>query len=243
MSIMIKFLLFIAGVILATSCTSQIQQQSSRKGFLTMQELPNAVKFLPAPPKSGAAYDEDVKYYEWGKEQRKDPKISANCLRQDTMDVTTIFNEALGFKLLSYQNKEILDLVSWAVKDARKVSNPAKEYYKRLKPFQVFHEASLKDNAKSAMSSSTFAYPSGHAVRSWTYAFVLADVAPEYTKVLNKCADDYSMGRVIMGRHWKTDIDAGKMVAAKVYEKLKKSPAYQAQLKLAREQYKTVQKQ
>lgn len=238
-----KFLLFIAGVILATSCTSQIQQQSSRKGFLTMQELPNAVKFLPAPPKSGAAYDEDVKYYEWGKEQRKDPKISANCLRQDTMDVTTIFNEALGFKLLSYQNKEILDLVSWAVKDARKVSNPAKEYYKRLKPFQVFHEASLKDNAKSAMSSSTFAYPSGHAVRSWTYAFVLADVAPEYTKVLNKCADDYSMGRVIMGRHWKTDIDAGKMVAAKVYEKLKKSPAYQAQLKLAREQYKTVQKQ
>ncbi len=238
-----KFLLFIAGVILATSCTSQIQQQSSRKGFLTMQELPNAVKFLPAPPKSGAAYDEDVKYYEWGKEQRKDPKVSANCLRQDTMDVTTIFNEALGFKLLSYQNKEILDLVSWAVKDARKVSNPAKEYYKRLKPFQVFHEASLKDNAKSAMSSSTFAYPSGHAVRSWTYAFVLADVAPEYTKVLNKCADDYSMGRVIMGRHWKTDIDAGKMVAAKVYEKLKKSPAYQAQLKLAREQYKTVQKQ
>lgn len=238
-----KFLLFIAGVILATSCTSQIQQQSSRKGFLTMQELPNAVKFLPAPPKSGAAYDEDVKYYEWGKEQRKDPKVSANCLRQDTMDVTTIFNEALGFKLLSYQNKEILDLVSWAVKDARKVSNPAKEYYKRLKPFQVFHEASLKDNAKSAVSSSTFAYPSGHAVRSWTYAFVLADVAPEYTKVLNKCADDYSMGRVIMGRHWKTDIDAGKMVAAKVYEKLKKSPAYQAQLKLAREQYKTVQKQ
>ena len=238
-----KFLLFIAGVILATSCTSQIQQQSSRKGFLIMQELPNAVKFLPAPPKSGAAFDEDVKYYEWGKEQRKDPKISANCLRQDTMDVTTIFNEALGFKLLSYQNKEILDLVSWAVKDARKVSNPAKEYYKRLKPFQVFHEASLKDNAKSAVSSSTFAYPSGHAVRSWTYAFVLADVAPEYTKVLNKCADDYSMGRVIMGRHWKTDIDAGKMVAAKVYEKLKKSPAYQAQLKLAREQYKTVQKQ
>ena len=191
-----KFLLFIAGVILATSCTSQIQY-NSKKGFLTMEELPNAVKFLPAPPKSGAAYDEDVKYYEWGKEQRKDPKISANCLRQDT----TIFNEALSFKLLSYQNKEILDLVSWAVKDARKVSNPAKEYYKRLKPFQVFHEASLKDNAKSAMSSSTFAYPSGHAVRSWTYAFVLADVAPEYTKVLNKCADDYSMGRVIMGRH------------------------------------------
>ena len=193
-----KILFLIAGIILATSCTTQIQQKS-RKGFLTMEELPNAIKFLPAPPTSGAAYDEDVKYYEWGKEQRKDPKVSELCLRQDTMDVTTIFNDALGFKLLSYENKEILDLVSWAVKDARKVSGPAKEYYKRLKPFQVFHEASLKDNAKSAVSSSTFAYPSGHAVRSWTYAFVLADVAPEYTNVLNKCADDYSMGRVIMG--------------------------------------------
>lgn len=236
-----KVLFLIAGVILATSCTPRIQQ-SSRKGFLTMKELPNAIKFLPAPPTSGAAYDEDVKYYEWGKEQRKDPKVSEKCLKQDTMDVTTIFNEALGFKLLCYQNKEILNLASWAVKDARKVSNPAKDYYKRLKPFQVFHEASLKDDAEKAVSSSTFAYPSGHAVRSWTYAFVLADVAPEYTDVLNKCANDYSMGRVIMGRHWKTDIDAGKMVAAKVYEQLKKSPAYQAQLKLAREQYKTVQK-
>lgn len=236
-----KILFLIAGVILAMSCTSQIQQ-NNRKGFLTMDELPNAIDFLPAPPTSGAAYDEDVKYYEWGKEQRKDSTVCERCLKQDTMDLTVIFNEALGFKLLCYENKDILDLVSWSVKDARKVSNPAKEYFKRLKPFQVFHEASLKDDAKKAVSSSTFAYPSGHAVRSWTYAYVLADVAPEYTDILNKCADDYSMGRVIMGRHWKTDIDAGKMVAAKVYEKLKASPAYQAKLKLAREQYKTVQK-
>lgn len=227
---------------LAISCTAQMKHDS-RKGFLTIDELPDAVKFLPVPPTSGAAYDEDVKAYEWGKEQRKDPKIAEKCLRQDTMDVAVIFNEALGFKLLTYENREILNLVLWAVKDARKVSNPAKEYYKRLKPFQIFHEASLKDDAKKAVSSSTFAYPSGHAVRSWTYALVLADVAPEYTEILNKCADDYSISRVIMGRHWKTDIDAGKMVAEKVHEQLLKSPAYQAQLEKARQQYKMVKKQ
>lgn len=37
-----KVLFLIAGVVLATSCTPRIQQ-SSRKGFLTMEELPNAI--------------------------------------------------------------------------------------------------------------------------------------------------------------------------------------------------------
>jgi hypothetical protein len=45
-----------------------------------------------------------------------------------------------------------------------------------------------------------------------------------------------------MGRHWQSDIDAGKLLSEKVFEKLKQSPAYQEQLKLAREQYKAMEK-
>ena len=213
-----KVLFFLTTAVFATACSQTYQYKD---GFLMIRELPNAIKFLPAPPESGPDYDKDVQAYEWG---------------------NTVFNEAVGFKLLSFDYHEIMGLLAGSVKDAQRVSKPAKEYYKRMKPFQVFNEPSLKKNSEKAVSSSTYAYPSGHAVRSWMYAYVLADVAPEYKDSLYKCAEDYSKCRVIMGRHWQTDIDAGKMVSTKVYEKLKKSPSYQAQLKLAREEYKTIKK-
>ena len=235
-----KVLFFLATVMLATSCSQA--QHSKKSGFLTKEELPDAIKFLPEPPKSGPEYDKDVEAYELGKKKRQDPKVRDHCLHQDTTDINIVFNEAVGFKLLSKKNKEIKSLVSGAVKDVRKISEPAREHYKRQKPFIVFHEPSLKLDAESAVSTSKYAYPSGHAVRSWMYAFVLADVAPEYKEKLYACAQDYSDCRVIMGRHWQTDIDAGKLLSEKVFEKLKQSPAYQEQLKLAREQYKAMEK-
>lgn len=235
-----KLLFLLATAIVASACTSQAHRRID--GFLTYEELPNAIKFLPEPPESGPAYEADVKAYEMGKKLREDPKVRDHCLHQDTTDMNIVFNEALGFNMLNFDNHEIMGLLAGAVKDAHKVSKPVKEYYKRMKPFQVFNEPSLKKNSEKAVSSSTYAYPSGHAVRSWMYAFVLTDVAPEYKDSLYKCAQDYSDCRVIMGRHWQTDIDAGKMLSEKVYEKLKESSAYQAQLKLAREEYKTIKK-
>lgn len=234
-----KVMLFMVAAVLAASCSQAYQYKD---GFLMIRELPNAIKFLSAPPESGPEYDKDVQAYEWGKQLRQDPKVRDHCLHQDTTDMNTVFNEALGFKLLSFDYHDIMGLLAGSVKDAQRVSKPAKEYYKRMKPFQVFNEPSLKKNSEKAVSSSTYAYPSGHAVRSWMYAFVLADVAPEYKDSLYKCAEDYSKCRVIMGRHWQTDIDAGKMVSTKVYEKLKNAPAYQEQLKLAREEYKKIKK-
>ena len=236
-----KLQYFLFAAVLAASC-SQAQHRYN-EGFLALRDLPNAVKFLPAPPVSGPEYDKDVEAYELGKKLREDPKVRDHCIHQDTTDMNTVFNEALGFKLLQIENHEIMYLLAGAIRDVRKVSKPAKEYYKRAKPFEVFHEASLKLKADKAMSSSTYAYPSGHAVRSWMYAYVLADVAPEYKDSLNKCAEDYSKCRVIMGRHWQTDIDAGKLLSTKVYEKLKQSPAYQAQVKLAREEYEAIKNQ
>lgn len=234
-----KVLFVLITAILVTACAEAYQPKD---GILRMKELPNAIEFLPAPPVSGPDYDKDVKSYEEGKKLREDPKVRDHCLHLDTLDMNTLFNEALGFELLSFDDHEIMILLSGAVKDAHRVTKPVKEYYKRLKPFQVFNEPSLKRNLKSAMSSSTYAYPSGHAVRVWMYAFVLADVAPEYTDAFNKCAQDFSDCRVIMGRHWQSDIDAGKMLSEKVYEKIKQSPVYQRQLKLAREEYKTIKK-
>jgi len=234
-----KLLFFLTVAVFAASCSQAYQVKD---GFLPIRDLPNAIKFLPAPPVSGPEYDKDVQAYELGKKLREDPKVRDHCLHLDTIELNAVFNEALGFELLTFDHHEIMTLLSGAVKDAHRVSKPVKEHYKRPKPFQVFNEASLKKNAEKAFNSSTYAYPSGHAVRSWMYAFVLADVAPELKDSLYKCAEDYSYCRVLMGRHWQTDIDAGKMLSEKVHEKLQQSSAYQEQVKLAREEYEKIKK-
>ena len=45
--------------------------------YCGVDELPDLIKCLPAPPEPGSAdFARDVARYEWGKEQRKDPEAS-----------------------------------------------------------------------------------------------------------------------------------------------------------------------
>ena len=53
-----------------------------------------------------------------------------------------------------------------------------------------------------------------------------------------KCAEQYASYMVIMGRHWKSDIDAGKTLAITVFSKEIVTPEYQQQLLKAKGEYK-----
>jgi acid phosphatase (class A) len=69
-------------------------------------------------------------------------------------------------------------------------------------------------------------------------ALVLGNIAPEHSEALMKCAEQYANYRVIMGRHWKSDIDAGKTLAITVFSKEIVTPEYQQQLLKAKGGYK-----
>ena len=151
------------------------------------------------------------------------------------------FSKAMGIKLSKKKTPEILKLVMTASEDAHIAADEAQAYFKRTKPFVLFHEQSMKgpghvDTFKDKQNS----YPSGHATRGWAYALVLSDVAPDNAEALNKCASDFAMDRAIMGRHWMSDIEAGKTLATAVITKVRDTVDYQKQLVKACAEYEAI---
>ena len=53
-------------------------------------------------------------------------------------------------------------------------------------------------------------------------------------------ARQFALNRVIMGRHWKSDIDAGLMLAAALFSDISTCEAYQKQLIKAKAEYESI---
>jgi acid phosphatase (class A) len=79
----------------------------------------------------------------------------------------------------------------------------------------------------------TDAYPSGHAVLSKLFALILSDAFPEKREQLDSRSIEIGRHRVLSGMHHPSDVDAGRQAAQVIYDKLKQSAGYQADLGLA----------
>ena len=233
----LTLLLFALGIM--TSAEAQNKQKV--ESFLTDDEVPDGVFFLPGPPVEGSPeYDNDISYYIWGKEQRNTPAGKQAAIDEDSW-TSTAFSPAVGFTIDPKETPEIFKLVEGARKDANDTNKRIKSYYKRQRPFAHFNEPSLVVKNDEA-ERNTYSYPSSHSVRGWVYAMTLALCVPDSTEALMLRARQYALYRVICGRHYKSDIDASQTVASAVFCKLVANKAFQKQLKKARKEYRRIQK-
>lgn len=73
-------------------------------------------------------------------------------------------------------------------------------------------------------------YPSGHTMRAFVWAGLLAEVFPEQRAELRAHAELIAWSRVIGGVHYPSDITAGRMLGERLVAELLKSPALRADL-------------
>jgi len=105
--------------------------------------------------------------------------------------------------------------------DAAAVTDNAKDYYKRPRPYVV--DPSLA-NGKLEKS---FSYPSGHSTESMVLALVLADLFPDKQDAIIAEARTIGWHRVEIARHYPTDIYAGRVLARAIVRQMKKSDSFQ----------------
>jgi acid phosphatase (class A) len=105
--------------------------------------------------------------------------------------------------------------------DAAAVTDNAKDYYKRPRPFMTDHAL---ENGKLEKS---FSYPSGHGTESMVLALVLADLFPDKQDGIIAVSRGISWRRVEIARHYPTDIFAGRVLARAIVREMKKSPDFQ----------------
>ncbi len=80
----------------------------------------------------------------------------------------------------------------------------------------------------------SFSYPSGHTMAAFLLAHAVAQMVPEKSQEIMARAQEFAEHRMVCAVHYRTDVDAGKLVALQMYGYMLSSPVYQKDMAAAR---------
>ena len=89
----------------------------------------------------------------------------------------------------------------------------AKWFYRRKRPFMRMNEHMLTRNEEEGLINNG-SYPSGHTIRGWSAALLLAELNPAAADTILARGMMYGDSRVIVGAHWQSDVDAGRLAGS-----------------------------
>ena len=208
--------------------------------YLTTEELPDLIQCLPAPPVKGTpAFKYDVKRYKWGKEQRKDTARAEMAFRDAIWTYDALIVEltaGYGLTVSEGTTPEIWKLLSTSLRTVDQIRVAPKAYFHRIRPFEYFREST--STGEDDVLRGEGSYPSGHTIRSWLAALLLAEINPAAAEAIYSRAWEYGESRVIAGAHWQSDVDASRVAASIGYSRLQSCPAFRTQMSLAQDEFK-----
>ena len=120
--------------------------------------------------------------------------------------------------------------------DAASVVDQAKDFYKRPRPYVI--DPSLA----AGKLETSYSYPSGHSTETMTLGLVLAEVFPDKRDAILAHARLMGWHRVEIGRHYPTDIYAGRVLAQAIVRDMNANPDFQRDLAEVRAEVAAAQK-
>jgi len=120
--------------------------------------------------------------------------------------------------------------------DASYVIWKYKNYFVRIRPYK------LEPQLKNLEETNWAAYPSGHASNSYTNAYLFSELLPEFASFFIKDAYDMAHSREIIGVHYPSDSESGRLLGYELIQTLKSNPAFQADLDKAAMEIKEVKR-
>jgi acid phosphatase (class A) len=93
-----------------------------------------------------------------------------------------------------------------------------KDYWQRPRPYVVL--TNLAEGPPERFSGS---YPSGHSALAAVCALLLADIFPDKAEAILSKGRAIGRRRVILGRHYPTDIDAGRVLGQRIVQEMRRN--------------------
>ena len=221
------------------------QAQSKPEPYFSFRELPNMLKWAPAPPDTmGAAFTYDIMQYMWGKQMRQNKERADIAIRDAVYSLERIaqeFSEPFGLTISEENTPEIWKLLRDAKATCEAISGFPKYYYKRKRPFVRFQEPTATPQFEPELRRN-FSYPSGHTILGWASALLLTEINPERADTILARGMMYGESRVIVGAHWQSDVDAGRLAAAAAYARMHTSDRFLEQMRRARQEFQKKRK-
>ena len=213
--------------------------QNEVQPYFTVDQLPDLIKCLPAPPAfDSPEFANDMMRFAWGKQQRLNPERAEIAKRDAVWSYEALlaeFDVPFGLHMSPENTPEIWKLMvtSMTTTDAMRVA--PKAFYHRQRPFERFQDKMLTD--EEAELTGEGSYPSGHTMRGWTAALLLAEVNPAAADTIFARGWMYGESRVIVGAHWQSDVDASRVAASIAVCALHGSPEFREQMAKAQAEY------
>jgi acid phosphatase (class A) len=194
--------------------------------------VPDGVALLAPPPLAGSSEETADLASVRAVFNGRTPAEEARA-RKDASLAFTLFEPAIG-PVFHPGNLPKTDAFLEKVKaDIGEAINAPKNYWKRLRPFQMDSRLSL------GFQEQSFSYPSGHSTRGTVYALILAELFPEQKEGVLAVGRDIGWDRVLIGMHFPTDIYAGRTLGKAIMRELQTSPAFQHDLEEAKAEVKS----
>ena len=239
------FLLLVLSFALSQSCSVSrgVVASEGQKvpTYFTIDQMPDLVKCLPAPPawKSQEFQYDSIRYF-WGKALRADSARAAVANSDAVWSLESLFasfKDQFGLTVSKETTPEIWKLLETSISTIDLIRIRPKAHFLRKRPFEYFNDHILTTWEEDELRGEG-SYPSGHTIRGWSAALLLAEINPEAANEIFARGWEYGESRVIVGAHWQSDVDASRAAASIAYDKLQTSPAFRKQMSRAVKEFK-----
>ena len=157
--------------------------------------------------------------------------MATNDVKLAPADMMRDFSCAAGIALTPQIAPRTTALITRASRDTARETGVAKTFYKRPRPFLIDRGEICQPAAEVADS---YDYPSGHTTAGWTWATLLAELAPDRATAILARGRAFGESRVVCGVHNASAVEAGRLSASATLTAARTTPAFQADLAAAR---------
>ena len=198
---------------------------------------PDAVVLL-APPPLPASTEQAADMAETVAVHAQCPPTDAAAAKSEKKVSIFAFTPAIGSFFQPGKLPKTEAFLKHVQEDTESVEDSAKNFWKRPRPYTV--DPALARGADDLEKS--FSYPSGHSTRATVYALLLAEAFPDKQDAILAIGRNIGWHRVEIGRHYPTDIYAGRVFAQAIVRQLKQSEAFQSDFKAAKAELDALKK-
>jgi hypothetical protein len=181
---------------------------------------PDAIALLAPPPLPDSA-EQAADLAEVQAVCRAAPSNDVAAAKSEKKFTMFTFAPAIGDFFQPGKFPRTEEFLRLALEDAEIVTSHAKEFWKRPRPYTV------DPTLASGKLEKSFSYPSGHATESMVLALALADLFPARQDAIIAKARGIGWHRVEIGRHYPTDIYAGRVLAQAIFREMKRNADFQ----------------
>lgn len=181
---------------------------------------PDPVALLAPPPLAGSAEQAADLASTFTVFNSRSPADEAAGKAEENLSIFN-FAPAIGTNFQAGRFPKTEALLKEVQKETSAVVGIAKKYYERPRPDKVDGRLLL------GAPESGFSYPSGHSTFGTVQAALLAELFPQQAGAILETGRNFGWHRVQSGKHYPTDIYAGRVLGRAIVRELKTSAAFQ----------------